>query len=147
KDGFQNFLLGHSTDELKSFASSGPIVILNVSLFGGDAFLITNNNIRHLSLPKLTYVDLEMNSEKLLETLKNDRLSTRRDTNRSLREILKWLWDVAVESVLANLGFTETPENDDTWPRIWWVPVGRLSLIPIHAAGDYSLDGRQIALD
>ena len=142
KDGFKNFLLGPSSDELKSFASSGPIIILNVSRFGSDAFLITNDNIRHLSLPKLTYMDLEMKSEIMLEKLKNDSLSTRRHTNASMGKILEWLWDVAVESILRELGFTETPENDDAWPHVWWIPVGRLSLFPIHAAGYHSINGR-----
>ena len=48
--------------------------------------------------------------------------------------------------ILERLGFTEMPQNEDTWPQVWWVPVGRVSLFPIHAAGYYSVAG-QNALD
>ena len=143
---FKNFLLGPSMDELKHFATLGPIVFLNVSRFGSDAFLITHDNIRHLPLSKLTYTDLKTNSEMMLEKLENDRLSTRSRTNASMGKILEWLWDVAVESILDELGFTDAPQNDDVWPQIWWIPVGRLSLFPIHAAGYHSISGRT-ALD
>ena len=145
-EGFQNFLRGPSGEELLRCASIGPIVFLNVSVFGADAFIITHDNIRHLPLSKLTYVDVETKSEAMLETLKNDRLRNRRHTNASMEKILEWLWDVAVEPILDGLGFTEAPQNEDAWPQIWWIPVGRLSLFPIHAAGYHSVNGRT-ALD
>jgi len=68
-------------------------------------------------------------------------LTYRRDT-ASLRRTLEWLWNVAVEPVLTELGFTETPLHDDKWPHIWWVPVGRLSILPIHAAGYHTTPPR-----
>jgi hypothetical protein len=59
-----------------------------------------------------------------------------------LRGILEWLWNVAVEPVLTELGFTETPLHDDEWPHIWWVPVGRLNVLPFHAAGYHTIPER-----
>lgn len=140
------FLRGPSCDEFKSFASLGPIIFLNVSRFGSDAYIITHDDIRCLPLPKLTYDDVTMKSEMFLRSLKNDRLISRRHTNPSMGNILEWLWDVAVESVLDDLGFSKIPQNDDSWPHVWWIPVGRLSLFPIHAAGYHSTPG-QNALD
>lgn len=47
-----------------------------------------------------------------------------------MAEILLWLWVVAVESVLEELG----PDIS----RVWWISVGPLVNAPFHAAGDYS---------
>jgi CHAT domain-containing protein len=49
--------------------------------------------------------------------------------------VLEWLWDVAVNPVLNELGLTQVLSNDDSWARIWWIGCGLLSLLPLHAAG------------
>ena len=147
KNGFERFLLGPSGGELKRFASAGPIVFINTSRYGSDAFLVTTDNIQSISLPRLDYLDLEINLEKLLKAIKDDRLATRSQTNASVTEILRWLWDTAAEPILSALGFTETPKSDDDWPHVWWIPVGPLSLFPIHAAGYHSESGRRTVLD
>ena len=143
QDGFDRFLLGPSSDELKRFASTGPIVFLNTSRFGSDAFLVTHCDIQCLPLPNLEYNELEANSKKLLKIVEDDQLATRRHTNKSMTEILKWLWDMVAEPILGALGFTASPQGDDDWPHVWWIPVGLLSLFPIHAAGHYSIEDRQ----
>ena len=146
-DGFGRFLLGPTGDELKYFAAQGPIVFINVALdVGGDAYLVTKTNIRHLSLPKLRPIDVMTKSEKLMDALEENTCITRRHTNRVILEILQWLWDVAVEPILDMLGFTKVPTDDEEWPHIWWVPISSMSLFPIHAAGNYSIPG-QSALD
>ena len=146
-DRFKNFLLGPSSNELKQIAIHGPIVFINASLFGSDAFLITHDNITHLPLPRLTFSDLETKSKALLQSLDNTDRKKFNHYNKLMTETLEWLWDVVVEPILVELGFTETPENDNAWPHVWWIPVGWLSLFPIHAAGYYSIHGRKTALD
>jgi len=54
-DGFENFLLGPTENELLYLARFGPIVILNVS-YRSHAFLITKHNISLLSLPPLSVI-------------------------------------------------------------------------------------------
>jgi hypothetical protein len=142
KNGFERFLRGPSNGELKRIAVHGPIVFINISHFGGDAFLITHDNMRHLPLPTLEYSDVESKSELLVNTLKADNLRVRGDTNRCLKSILEWLWDFIVEPIFESLGFRDTPSTDDAWPHVWWIPVGRLSVFPIHAAGYHSVSGR-----
>ena len=142
QNGFKSFLLGPSGNELKSFASVGPLVFLNASYYGCEAFLITYDDIRHLSLSNVTYYDVKSKCEALLEILDNDSLKDRNRNNISMTTILEWLWDFFVEPVLNELGLTEMPGEGDTWPRIWWIPVGHLSLFPIHAAGYHSVVGR-----
>lgn len=145
--GFERFLLGPSADELNHFASSGPIVYLNVSSFGCDGLLVTHDKLRHVSLPKLTYEGVEQKAKSWLEALKNDSPLTRRYTNASLNHVLEWLWDVAVGPILKELGFVKTPQDNAPWPHVWWVPGGLLSLFPIHAAGYHLTNDGQTALD
>ena len=142
KPGFKNFLRGPSMDKLQDLSDRGPIVYLNCSGFGSDAILITKDGIRHVPLPNLSHKDLGQNAATVGKILSSDTLRTHGKNTTILRGILEWLWNVAVEPVLIELGFTETPSNDDEWPHIWWVPVGRLSVLPIHAAGYHTTPER-----
>jgi tetratricopeptide (TPR) repeat protein len=145
QEGFQSFLQGPSSSELKTLAT-GPIVYINVSRFGADAFLITRDDIRHLRLSKLSFEELKHKAEELATTLGTHTLLTYRSDTIKVRKILEWLWDVAIEPILEQLGFTDAP-GDNTWPRVIWVPVGLLSLFPIHAAGYFSPNGNRTAID
>ena len=141
--GFERFLLGPSTEELKIYASSGPIVFVNVSWYGSDAFLVTRDDIKCVNLTNFNYSDLESNATKWLELLEQDSFAQ----GQSMAEILKWLWDVVAEPVLSALDFTETPQNPHSWPHIWWIPVGLMTLLPIHAAGYHTRGTTQTVLD
>ena len=123
--GFGRFLLAPTEDELMAAATSGSIVIINVSQDRCDAFVICGTGLETVELPDLDYFDIE-------DYLKDfgSRLAS--------TDVLEWLWDAIAEPVLDCLGLTETPRQD--WPRIWWIPVGPLAKFPIHAAG-YHTDG------
>ena len=146
QDGFQRFLLGPSSSDLKVLASDQPIVYLNVSRFGSDAFLITHDDLQHLPLSNLVYTELEQFTKEMLNILENHSAVTARRDKQFMKKLLEWLWDAIVDPVLERLGFTETPEDSDTWPRVLWVPVGQLSLFPLHAAG-YHADGKRTTID
>lgn len=141
-EDFQNFLLGPTTDELRNLARAGPLIYLNHSRYGSDAFLITRSGIKHLPLTNLEPGDLERHTSTLDRVLGNDSLATRSRNIRAMREVLEWLWDVIVEPILTELGFTTSPGTVKEWPHVWWIPVGRLSKFPLHAAGYHSKDGR-----
>ena len=64
-----------------------------------------------------------------------------------MKVILEWLWDVAVKPVLDELGFTQIPQLDEVWPRVWWVGSGLLNILPIHASGYHDSTPPQTALD
>ncbi|MBB5871882.1 hypothetical protein F4553_005261 [Allocatelliglobosispora scoriae] len=54
--------------------------------------------------------------------------------------MLEWLWDVVTGPVLEKLGYTATPNTpavDGRWPRVWWIPTGALTVLPLHAAGHH----------
>jgi hypothetical protein len=102
---FQNFLLPPTADELMAAADPGPIVVVNITSYRCDAFLIECHQIRALELPNLSWEEVE---EKVREQRSYGITSS----------TLKWLWDVAARSILEALGF-EKPISDDNWPHIW----------------------------
>ncbi|EWC48082.1 hypothetical protein DRE_02661 [Drechslerella stenobrocha 248] len=135
RPGLDRFLLGPTPDQLTSLAVEGPIVYLNVSRYGSTALIITEKNIQALALEQLRYDDVAAKAERLSDIRDNDDITTRRANNLALISILRWLWNDAVEIILKHLNFTALPESEQTWPRVWWIPVGPLTLFPIHAAG------------
>jgi hypothetical protein len=59
----------------------------------------------------------------------------RRDAQPRMLEILAWIWENITEPVLRRLGHTEPPASAEAWPRVWWCPVGVVTMLPLHAAG------------
>ncbi|KAI1169429.1 CHAT domain-containing protein [Nemania serpens] len=137
--GFETFLLPPTTTELKAAASGGPVVVINVSTFRCDAVLVTTDSIRLMPLSLLNYQDLERMTGRFKEIRIRSTSRNRSLQNREkMLEILEWLWDKVASPILNALGFGEPPMNDDAWPRLWWIPTGPLSMLPLHAAGRHN---------
>lgn len=132
---FERFLLGPSESELKASAAQGPIVLFNVSELRSDAFLVQKDSIRSIPLPLLKYSELETYTTNFINAPR-----THLRANREVKKVLEWLWDAAVGPILEELGFIKTPGEGELWPRVWWVPCGLLSLLPIHAAGHHDIE-------
>jgi hypothetical protein len=129
--GFGNFQKPLSERELMEAASAGPIVIINVSPFHCDAILISPNlpeRIRALHLADLHLSEIR-----------------KRISDPVSPEMLEWLWTSTARPVLDELGFRETPAGD--WPRVWWIPTGLMSRLPLHAAGLHSTMPSETVLD
>ncbi|KAI1158960.1 CHAT domain-containing protein [Nemania serpens] len=126
--GFENFHLLPTIDELKAAAHPDPIIIVNLSSYRCDAFLVERDRVRVLQL-------LDLTVEQLLKRTKGLQTS-----------LLEWLWDVIACPVLDALGFQE-PITDTKWPRVWWIPTGLLSQLPLHAAGRYTKSSSETVLD
>jgi tetratricopeptide (TPR) repeat protein len=140
--GFERFIVGPSSDELKCLASRGPIVVFNVNSLRSDTFLITAKEIRCLPLPDFKYAKVRAAAQKIAGlSFKLEELGKSREI---LRDILKWMWDGAVKTILEELNVTKPPADGSDWPRVWWVTAGVLSLLPIHAAGDHQTWGESV---
>ncbi|CAG9983571.1 unnamed protein product [Clonostachys byssicola] len=122
---FSRFMMGPSEDEMKVLAAMGPIVIINVSYYGCHALTVEKSGIKALKLPGLRRDGLRFRGVSL--------------------NLLGWLWDAIADPILNALGFTETPK--DQWPRMWWVPTGRLAKFPLHAAGHHVDGSSRVAMN
>ncbi|QYS99589.1 CHAT domain-containing protein [Trichoderma simmonsii] len=128
--GFERFLLPASETDMLSAAKHGPIVVLNVSTHRCDAFIIEESDIRLLKLPHISRDTINEYVEDL-ESL----------------ETLTWLWDDIVCPILEALGYTVPASSDCHLPRIWWIPTGKLTRFPFHAAGRHLDCNSTTALD
>lgn len=145
-EGFENFLRGPSESELRHLAEDGPIIVFNVSDIRSDAFIITTNEIHSIRLPLLTSNFLENYSKRFFDAINNEDLNRYRHAKVEMNIVLGWLWDVAVKPILDELGFTQMPCGD-TWPKVWWIGSGLLSILPIHAAGYHDSTPPSSSLD
>ncbi|KAI4603139.1 hypothetical protein KJ359_005931 [Pestalotiopsis sp. 9143b] len=128
---FEAFLLPPTIAELQAAATSGPIVVVNISAHRCDAILVERNRVRMLPLPDLSSTDIEEKS------LRDDLGSP---------EVLIWLWNVVAEPTLTALGLDRCISSED-WPRLWWIPMGSLSKFPLHAAGRHEDGSGKTVLD
>jgi hypothetical protein len=137
--GFAGFLGAPTIDELLAAGRSGPVVVVNVSMLRCDALIVDRSRLRVLPLPQMRADHVATRAETFAEAIDCGRDGTRSMAERSaaedtVREILAWLWHTVTGPVLAELGLTGDREP---LPRLWWVPTGALTLLPLHAAGDY----------
>ncbi|MFI1051729.1 CHAT domain-containing protein [Streptomyces griseoruber] len=130
-DGFQDFLRPLDLPRMRRAASAGPLVYLNVSELRSDALIITEAGVRAVPLPEITPDALYDNVADFLSvTALGDPSSTSART--LLREVLAWLWEAVARPVLDALGQGSSAQP---LPRVWWLPTGLLSFLPLHAAG------------
>ncbi|KAF3064943.1 hypothetical protein GL218_02143 [Daldinia childiae] len=130
---FRNFIQLPDTEDLMTAAGSGPIIVVNMSFYRSDAFLIKTDRIETIKLPHLAEPEVRRKVENLSPT-------------SDLASLLEWLWQSVCCPCLDALGF-KGPIIDNEWPHIWWVPTGLLSQLPLHAAGIYTGTSTDTVLD
>ena len=137
QSGFDNFLLPPTVVELMTAADPDPIIVVNLSSYRCDAFLIERDRIRVLELPGLTLKEVQKQAR--------DLRSSRQEASH-ITSVLEWLWDAVCRPSLEALGF-KNPISDISGPRVWWISAGLLSQLPLHAAGRHALGSTETVLD
>jgi tetratricopeptide (TPR) repeat protein len=132
-EAFRSFALPPTPGDLLAQAGPGPVVTFNISTYRSDALLLTSSGITALELPGLARSALVGRINTFYQALHNTAHPDSREAQ--VRQTLEWLWDVAAGPVLHTLGYRQAPPDGTNWPRVWWIPGGLLSLLPIHAAG------------
>jgi len=145
RPGLRHFMRPPPVPELLAQAAAGPVVVVNVSRIRCDALLLTPTGLRVLPLPRLTHADAETHARRFLSTLRaftDPRRDVLDDPARqdTLDTTLCWLWDTVAQPVLDALGLDGRSEGDLP-PRLWWVPTGPLTVLPLHAAGHHRAFG------
>ncbi len=122
-------------DELTRAAADGPLVTVTVSRHRCDAVVLDWDGVRVAPLPSLTLDAIHKRVAVVLAAADAPVDDPWADT--AVREVLGWLWDAVTEPVLSALGVTGPPPPGRPPPRLWWIPTGPLSLLPLHAAGHH----------
>ncbi|KAH7165232.1 CHAT domain-containing protein [Dactylonectria macrodidyma] len=136
--GFGSFFLPPTADELMAAANLGPIIVVNMSLYRCDAFVVERHRISVVELPALTQEEVQ----KRIHGPHSSRLAASFD----MGSLLEWLWDAICRPCLDALGFKDPPSDDD-WPRVWWIPTRLLSRLPLHAAGHHAVASADTVMD
>jgi tetratricopeptide (TPR) repeat protein len=140
--GFDRFLLPPQLDQLTAAAAHGPIVTVNVNRYRSDALILTLSGVQAVPLPGLTPESEREHAATFLTALDLDL-----EDQWAIPEVLSWLWEVLAEPVLKALGITGAPPPDRPLPRVWWIPTGLLSLLPLHAAGRHADHSGETVMD
>ncbi|KAM6494494.1 CHAT domain containing protein [Amanita muscaria] len=126
-DGLNHFLFPAPFSALQEAACDGPVIILIAGLPCEAIIVFHAQPPLRMQLPadhaKLGGLALE-----LWKTVRR----TRNDAEGKLRGILQQLWDLVVFPVVVELQKVVKKRS-----RIWWCPTNVLSLLPLHAAGEY----------
>ncbi|MFI6655260.1 CHAT domain-containing protein [Streptomyces sp. NPDC050523] len=145
--GLEGFLLPPSVDSLRQYAGQGPVVMVNAGEQRGDALILRADGERPVQvvpLAGLTRADvsgpLGLLAGGLRAATDGRSLRARRQAQRDLDGVLRWLWDKVTSPVLDALGITG-PYGTRLPPRIWWCPVGVMAYFPLHAAGHHDGGG------
>lgn len=145
--GFETFLAPPAFDELAPPPGAGPAILVNLSELGSDALVVAGGRPSRVPLPLATPQAVRAQVSVLLTTLEAirdedtaDRGARRREEQRVLA-VLGWLWDAVTGPVLRHLDVPVTADPGRR-PRVWWIPTGLLSFLPLHAAQPMDADGR-----
>ncbi|CAN9392750.1 unnamed protein product [Alternaria alternata] len=137
--GFLDFLAPPSITEMQTVASAGSVVVINVSQYRSDAFIVASSHLEHVHLP-----DLQLDTIKRWAAL----LMSRKICQSKMFELLRWLWDVLAQPIFETLQSSGlVPHRPSNKPRLWWIPSGPLCSLPIHAAGIYTKNSSCILMD
>lgn len=131
--GFANFLQPLTKEEMMGMASHGPMIVINMTPTRSDAFLVVEHGIRSIELPRLKELEAAKQADDLPHM-------------SDLTELLAWLWDAVCRPCLDALGFT-APVTNGIYARVFWIPTGSLSYLPLHAAGLYGQGSRETVMD
>ncbi|MFC1405171.1 MULTISPECIES: CHAT domain-containing protein [Streptacidiphilus] len=122
-------------DRLRPLLGDGAAVSINLDDSRCDALILTAQGVQSLRLPELTHDDALGRARRFLEAVENPTATAVDDAH----EMTEWLWDVLAGPVLERLGHRGAGGAEG---RVWWIPTGALSLLPLHAAGHHREQGR-----
>ncbi|MER6256758.1 CHAT domain-containing protein [Streptomyces sp. NPDC001584] len=122
-------------DPLRAALGRGAVVSVNLGDEESHAMILTARGTTALPLPDLTREQAIKKAQRFLLAAR----SRQRAGVLASHEIVEWLWDELAGPVLEHLGHGPNPAVPG---RIWWVPSGALSLLPLHAAGYHREPGR-----
>lgn len=153
--GHDGFLKPIPFDTLQSAGAEGPVIIVNLSERRCDAIILVQGRPPVLvPLQSISVDAVEAMNVDLQESLVLSRNQLEIDAAASKIPLRK-LWNMRlnkIQTVLRNLwkhvGYPIHQQlleiNVQEMSRIWWYPTGQLCALPIHAAGPYHVEMKNI---
>ncbi|MER5534704.1 CHAT domain-containing protein [Streptomyces mirabilis] len=145
--GFGDFLrLPRTAEMLAGLGDEGPVVMVNISPLRCDALVLREGRVRCVPLPGLSHAEVVRRADAFLVAVRTAGdarrpLSRQRDAQSEIRETLAWLWTAVAEPVLDALGLrADDGPGGESPGRMWWIPTGPLTALPLHAAGRHEND-------
>ena len=134
--GFDRFLLFPLFDTLRSAASSGPVIIVNLSELRSDILILLHNASPSLiPTPTDFYERAIALKDKLLDSRVKDGLDSSK-YDRTLASVLAELYELVGKPVIDRLRQLQVPDQS----RIWWCPTSVFCSLPLHAMGPLPSD-------
>ena len=133
---FDSFLESPSFYALRSAASSGPVIIVNHSIFRSDIIVLLHSKPPSLIL---TPGDFFERAGALKDKLLGSRQKYGLDSTQydeALASVLAGLFKLVGKPVLERLRQLQVPEQS----RIWWCPTSVFCSLPLHAMGPIPSD-------
>ncbi|KAE8150354.1 CHAT domain-containing protein [Aspergillus avenaceus] len=124
--------------DLQGFAQDAPVIFINASAYRSDALIITKDGVSYLPLPLFEMEQVKIHAARFRWAL--DLLSKGHEQAQAFSEyqdVMKWLWESAAKPVLDSIDWSKYECGPYGKPRVMWVSTGWISVLPIHAAGDY----------
>ena len=140
QDGFEDFLLP-SLGKESTIASSQnvPIVYLNISEYRCDAIIVRSGHAHTLTLPEVRLEDVKAQSKRLYDA-QSQLAGSFSEACTFFEEVMLWLWTTIAKPILEFLERDHSKQRRGK-QRVYWISSGWLSVLPIHAAGDWHSSG------
>ncbi|KAG8994009.1 hypothetical protein FRB94_010207 [Tulasnella sp. JGI-2019a] len=139
-EGFESFLGVAPFANLQKAATDGPIILVNVSHYRSDAIIVLKAcEPLSIPLPDATPTAIEALANMLTKITASDPDQPKSD--QSLVDILRDLWVLIVAPIVFQL---ETVLHLPLGSRIWWMPTSVAWWLPLHAAGPYRPDEKNL---
>ena len=133
---FDGFLTSPTFETLRSAASSGPVIIINHSVWRSDILILLHNMSPSLVPTPYNFYDrASAIKDKLLYSRQKYGLDSKL-YDETLASVLAELYDLVGQPVIDRLRQLQVPEQS----RIWWCPTSVFCSLPLHAMGPIPSD-------
>ncbi|KAH9970377.1 CHAT domain-containing protein [Lactifluus volemus] len=132
---FRNFLEPPSFDVLCSAALCGPVIIINHCKWRCDILVLFRDSLSLITTTRdFDRLAIEL-GDRLVKARKDYRLESKQ-YERTLRSVLKGLYELVGKPVIEELCKMKIPEQS----RVWWCPTSVFCHLPLHAMGPIPSD-------
>jgi CHAT domain-containing protein len=126
------------SDMLKA-TQDGPVVMLLASRRSCDAIIVSNAYTQAIHVPLKTSLSSLVELSTTFQACTSAASENSESVEKQLKGVLRYLWVNVVAPVIDRL--KNLPPNS----RIWWCPTSVFSALPVHAAGEYTSEGKQLS--